>query len=156
MAQTLICDCGSFGNEYFQIGTWLIIILGWFIVNYLHNKRELRRESRAQLDAFNTSLSSVERKAIEYHLKLEHDEILARELKRQLDEIRKLSIRLGLVDTKAHNLLIIKLRKSITFDNFDNCTNHKQENENGELIAGIYDSCDDFIDKMESGFKKKH
>jgi len=38
--------------------------------------------------------------------------------------------------------------------NFDNGENHIPESENGELIAGIYSVCDDFVEAMESGYNK--
>ena len=54
------------------------------------------------------------------------------------------------------NRIIIKLRQSITYENFDNGINHKQESEDGELVAGIYSVCDTFIEEMELGFQNKY
>lgn len=156
MAQTLICDCGASSSDYLQIITWLVIIIGWFIVNNQQNIREKRKERRAQLDDFNGNIIQLEKKAISYHINATHDEQLAREIKRNLDVIRKFAIRIKLLDTKILNRVIINLRQSITYKNFDNGTNHNQETENSELVGGIYSACDTFIDSMESSFQNKY
>lgn len=156
MAQNLICNCVSSGSDYIPIITWLVIIIGWFIVNNQQNKREQRKERRAQIDIFNSNISQLEKKAISYHTNILHDEQLAREIKRKFDELRKFSLRIKLIDIKDLNRLIIALRRSITYENFDNGENHAQEAEDGELVAGIYISCDAFVDKMESRFHEKY
>lgn len=156
MAQNLICNCGTSNCDYLQIITWIVIIIGWFIVNSQHNKRELRKERRAQIDTFNEKIDQLEKKAVSYHTHAEHNELLARDIKRNFDEIRKFSLRIKLLDIKVVNRLIINLRRSITFKNFDNGINHKQESENGELVAGIYNACDTFIESMEASFHDKY
>jgi len=154
MAQTLICDCSSAGSVLIQITTLIVVIIGWYVINRHNNKREKRREVRTQLDSFISLVSDIEKNSVKYHIEQDHNEEIARTIKRNIGALRKFAIRLNLLDTNILNRSNINLNRAITMKNFDNGENHIPESENGELIAGIYSVCDDFVEAMESGYNK--
>ena len=155
MVQTTICECASGALVSNYAVTWVVIILGWFIVNHQNNKRETRKEIRTQLDIFTKKIKLLEDNSIRYHKNAHHDPNLSKTIKRDIDYLIKLTKRLKLLETTILNRRIITFRKSITFDNFDNQDKHIKQNEDSPLIAAIYVSCDDFIDSLEHAYIKK-
>lgn len=155
MAQTVICECASsvLSSNYYI--TWVVIIFGWFIVNWQNNKRETRKEIRNQIDLFTQKLKSLEEDSILYHKNSRHDAELSKSIKRDLEYLIKLSRRLKLLDNIILNRQIIELRKSITFSNFDNPTKHQPQVESSSLLGGIYVSCDNFVDTFEQAYINK-
>ena len=50
-----------------QIPTWIIVIVGWFVVHHLSTQRDQRKEARERLDQFISALRAIEEKAIQFH-----------------------------------------------------------------------------------------
>lgn len=132
--------------------TWLLVILGWVIVNSQHNHRENRKEYRAAIDKISTDLVDAEKKAIEFHTS-DYDELSANLMVRQITRIARKIASLGLLENQ--NLkMIIDFRSAITFDNFEKST-HKKLDQSDKLLYEISDSCLDIQAAMEESFRKK-
>lgn len=154
MSQSVICECANTGGIA-QVFTWLIVVAGWFVVNRHQNIRERRKETRAQLDQVNALIKNLEDLSIKYHTNPAHDEDLARNIKRLLALIRKFTYRTSILEAIELNKIIINLRKSVTYKNFDNGDHHIQVAEDGDIVDNICNSCDEYIDTLERAFVKK-
>jgi hypothetical protein len=49
-----------------QLVPWLLIVVGWMIVNYQNNVRETRKEARAMADAAKKTAIEVSSKAVDF------------------------------------------------------------------------------------------
>ena len=101
-----------------QFGTWLIVIIGWFFVDWKNNRRELRKEKRALIDKINVDLNSIEKIAVEYHQNDHANVKTSQEIKISLDRVVKILNREKLLIQKEYKKFIA-FKKSITLENFD-------------------------------------
>jgi len=46
----------------------MLVVIGWILVNYQNDKRELRKEARALVDAAKKSIVELAAKAVSYHV----------------------------------------------------------------------------------------
>lgn len=65
--------------ESCQLLTPIIVIAGWFFVDWRTNKRELRKEKRALIDKIHLDLNAIEQKAVVYHQSTHSNEQLGKE-----------------------------------------------------------------------------
>lgn len=135
-----------------QLITWVLVVVSWAVVNRQHNRRETRKELRAQLDQLKESLSSLEQIAEQYHSGASHDEGTARRIKLLLQRITNGVDQLGLLDDLTRQVKIISLRRAITYRNFDSSA-YRPEPLTGELIASINASVDELVSVMETSFR---
>lgn len=66
----------------YQVVTWILIAVGWAIVNSQHNKRETRKEARVMADNSKRLTVEVTKLAIQYFCS--RDEHLASDIKSEL------------------------------------------------------------------------
>lgn len=52
--------------------TWLLVIVGWWIVNHTSNKRETRKEARATIDAAKREVQIIAKAAVAYFTDLQN------------------------------------------------------------------------------------
>jgi hypothetical protein len=102
-----------------QSVSWVVIFLGWIVVNYQNNARETRKEIRASLLDLYKQLDTIEDAAFEYHTKA-GDPVIARRLRRDIQQIapRIIMARRGPMKIN-YSKPLAAFRKSITFENFD-------------------------------------
>ena len=122
-------------SENCQFITPIIVIIGWFFVDWRTNKRELRKEKRSLIDKIHIDINLIEKKAIEYH-QAEHPSIqISKEIKVLLDRLIKLIIREKLV-AKNNFTKFSAFKKAITLNNFDS-SNFISQTDNSELLDKI-------------------
>ncbi|MBV8603221.1 MAG: hypothetical protein JO224_00920 [Pelomonas sp.] len=63
----------------------ILVVLGWIVVNWQNDKRELRKEARTLIDAAKKSVGEIAVKAVNYHVDGQHG--LAFEIKAGLDAL---------------------------------------------------------------------
>jgi len=99
--------------------SWIVIFIGWAVVNYQNNCRETRKEIRAALLDLYKLLDGIEDAAFEYHTKT-GDPVIGRKIRRDIQQIssRIIMARRGPMKIDYAKLLAA-FRKSITYDNFD-------------------------------------
>lgn len=66
-----MADCSSGVLDWVKalapVGSWLLVILGWWVVRLDHNRREQRKEIRALIDAVLVGLDILEEQAVRYY-----------------------------------------------------------------------------------------
>ncbi len=134
-----------------QIITWVLVIIGWLIVNSQHNKRISRKETRDRLDQMGESLLKLEQVAIEYHTAKKRNDKLACSIRTAIERVSRAINRLGLATTAELNPKIIDLRRAITLQNFDS-RKYERKDPSGEFIDRISHSTGELIDLLESKY----
>src|SRR5687767_4253854 len=74
------------GPEWGSAISWVVVFIGWLVVNRQHNKRETRKEVRAGLNDLIKLLDNIEDLSLEYHTS-ESDLAKARKIRRGLAQI---------------------------------------------------------------------
>ncbi|MHB8580511.1 MAG: hypothetical protein ACYDA4_11720 [Ignavibacteriaceae bacterium] len=141
---------GAFG----QFVTWILVIVGWVVVNRQHDRRETRKEIRARLNELRDDLCKLEHLAEKYHIWPNHQESSARRIKVLLKRIGDGVDQIRLLNRQVHDARLVALRQAITYRNFDT-ESHRSQDLSGPLIAGINASVDELINALESGFRTR-
>jgi len=144
----------SFLGEYHNVITWIVVIAGWFLINNQHNARESRKEVRSDLNGIKDALDSLENLAISYHTE-DHDPHLANEIRLKISRISQMIKTARIISNEESNKCIIKLRKAITYDNFDSA-DHTPKEYGDEIISEISSSIDDIVHKLEKSFRDNY
>ncbi|WP_125468859.1 hypothetical protein [Methylomagnum ishizawai] len=146
-------------NEFAWIQSipWLLVVLGWYLVNRQNNSREKRKELRALLDQTQKLLDEIEIQAVEYHTveaTVQRAFFLKRALGLKLHQkfeiLSKRSLELRLCK-KYH----IELRKAITLSNFDSAKYEKKELSD-QIIKDIWLAKDRLSHELETCFVKEY
>lgn len=138
-----------------QFVTWCLVIAGWLVINRQHNRREARKETRAQLDELRIALVELEQSAENYHLAASHSEEHARKIKVQLQRAIYVIDRLGILNRLVRDVRVIALRRAITFRNFDS-KDHVAQELSGELVARINATVDELINALELAYRTRN
>lgn len=131
--------------------SWIIIFVGWALVNYQNNCRETRKEIRASLIDLYKILDGIEDAAFEYHTKT-GDPVVARRIRRDIQQIssRIIMARRGPMRIDYARPLAA-LRKSITYDNFDSA-NFVAKNPQDVFFDSISESKRNLIFALERAY----
>jgi len=140
-------------SESCQFITPVIVIVGWFFVDWRTNNRELRKEKRSLIDKIHIDIDFIEKKAIEYHQAEYANEQVSKEIKILLGRLIKVINREELI-VKKDFWIFSAFKKAITLNNFDSST-FMCQSDNSELLDKIYATKDSLIDKVESEFSKR-
>lgn len=146
-----IAACRMEFQSIAQVVTWVLVIIGWLIVNWQHNKRIRRNETRERLDQVSESLLKLEQMAIEYHTAKKRDDKLACSIRAAMERIDRAIYRLGLANAADFNPKIIDLRRAITLQNFDS-RKYERKNPSSEFIDRISHSTSELIELLESKY----
>jgi hypothetical protein len=108
--------------DFGDIISWIVIFVGWYIVNRQNNNRETRKEVRASMLSLYRHLDEIEIDAIAYHTG-DGDPLLARKIKRDIDQI---PARIALAQRGSmkcrYSMYLIQFRQAITLNNFDSAS----------------------------------
>ncbi len=140
--------------------TWVIVIIGWFIVNHQHNARIKRNEIRTLVDDIQQLLKDIENNAIQYHTQADrtHAERLSFLLKQQLNT--GLTDKLGLLNELGINLeqcwpIQKELRKAITLNNFDS-DHFRQQSYSSNIVMETALYKNQLSREIERAFSQKY
>lgn len=149
-----MADPSALGGPH--VITWLLVIIGWIIINWQHNRRETRKEQYSQLTEINTWLADIEHKAIAFHTAETYDQQTYRELVRDIARITPQIKLLGLLnDSKAIAVLVTDIRRAITLNNADAST-FEPKASNDPLLDDISNSIDELRIKLQKAFVAKY
>lgn len=137
-------ECGAVAPSLFQtlapLGSWILVILGWVVVNRGNNKREARKEMKAAVDAIIAKSEKISDLAYEYFTTLpspSNNRLAAtirselKTLATELANLRKIS------DQKiCAEHALIGLRQAITSGKFDSA-DRKAETPDSDVFAEI-------------------
>lgn len=137
-----------------QFVTWLLVVVGWCIVNTQHNQRETRKEIRDRVEELRKSVHLLEIISEEYHMAQAHSEEKAKEIKISLMRIKYAIDHIGFNNCNIIDTGFIGLRRAITLNNFDT-KRHEAQSLSGELIANINAYVDTLMNLVESEFRSR-
>jgi len=134
-----------------QAITWVLICLGWMVVNIQHNRRETRKEVRAALLELYKHLDGIEEAAFTYHTE-DGDVAVGRRIKRDLLQIapRIVMARRGGA-AYAYAKPLGAFRRAITIENFDTAQ-FAAKSPNAPIFDDITAAKRDLIVALESGY----
>jgi len=141
-------------SAYAPIVTWLIVIIGWLVVNNQNNNRESRKELRTRIDCLRNQIEGVEAQAIKYHTSV-HDENLGLKIKLSIERIANDVNILGISLSNNFSFLVFQFRKSITLNNFDS-HEHTILNADNELIQNIASAIQSLTIEIEKAYGNKY
>lgn len=132
--------------------SWVIIFVGWAVVSGQHNKRETRKETKERLQLLFKHLDEIEDAAFLYHTSKSPDPLLARRIRRDIEQISP-RIRLAIRGPMkcAYSGALVRFRQSITLHNFDSATfAPKQTHE--QLLDEIVSAKNALVYCLESAY----
>lgn len=142
-------------SSWAQVVPWLLVAVGWIIVNIQNNSRESRKEIRAKIDAVKKSLDEVEDLSVQHHT-VSQDLLRCMRIKRVFvsvgREIRMIS-GAGLdINDAAHSLT--RFRQAVTIKNFES-NDYKTITLGDEIVADIGATSDNVRSKLELAYSEK-
>lgn len=137
-----------------QIGTWVIVVIGWLIVNNQNNNRERRKEIRQAIDKIVKKIEEIEQDALQFHQSA-FDDSSARALLLSLDKNSRSIAWLKIVESEIYKKSIISFRRSITLNNFDPTTHVALDGNNAQL-ARISAAAENLVDLLESAYAAQY
>lgn len=142
-------------SDWSQSITWVLVIVGWTIVNRQNNARELRKEQRAAIDAIKKQLAELEAEAERFHCAEVFDRALLRQLQFKIHRVADACTRLQLPDSACTVPPVAALRQAITLKNADPTSFGKQP-PTSALLDEIYACADDLTDAIEARFAARY
>lgn len=144
-------DC-NWLNWLGQAVSWLIVIVGWIVINHQNNQRETRKELRTAIDTVEKYILDTEKSAIQFHT-AKYSESTAKEL---MVEIDRIDSRIELISRATKDELTLKrafisFRQAITLYNFDR-SNHQVESDQSEIIDNISGASNSIFQALEQCF----
>ena len=133
---------------------WAIIIIGWFVINAQHNKRELRKELRSSLDDIRNRVVDLENLAVLYHTD-ENNHDLSTKIKVLIERIGYDIETNQLLPSSVSNERIIHLRQAITMKNFETKSYHEQS-QHSDIVRHIHWHSSQLIQSLEYHFRVKY
>ncbi|WP_143714424.1 hypothetical protein [Laribacter hongkongensis] len=147
--------------ELFKIispmGSWILVIIGWFFVRYDNNKRESRKELRNELDSIIILIDKIEEKAREYYKTPPGNSSgLALEIKSSIKRLGMHIKRISDSDKKYEKCKehLLEYRIHVTSNDFE-CSSREPKPESHQIYIEIADSAINLQDALENAFKSK-
>lgn len=146
------CVCPANYSLIGQIVTWIVVALGWFVIDRQNNKRELRKEHRALVTQLTDDLDNIASTSIEFHKSKKFNSSESKKIKLGIQRIaNNINRNLLVTDSKK----IFYFRRSITGTNFDPGV-FQQQNEASQILTDILEYKDELVEELEDTFCKKY
>ena len=135
---------------------WSVVALGWLITNWQANKREKRKESRAEVEAICKAASEVILKSRKYYSCLpsdDEDDVRAAEI---AFEVKRILIRTERLNRRAPHFTSAVFACGEFFDCVTEqpfaSKNREKHGPGSQTLQKIEMSVHNLIDKLEEGF----
>ena len=136
-------------NAFHDWVTWLLVIVGWIVINAQHNLRVTRNEIRQRLDLLREDLHKLEGASMLHHT-VENDPARRAEVRRMITTVAtSISVLTNAgLEVRQRFALLTSLRQAITLENFDEDyeplpMDHRIVLNIGAAIAKILSSTED-------------
>lgn len=136
-----------------QIPTWIIVIIGWFVVHHLSTQRDQRKEARERLDQFILALREIEEKVIQFHQSDTYKGDLARTLLFDIQRIITKLKRHPFGSFEVSPNLLKELRRAVTLKNFDP-SKFACQPANSPILGNVANAVDDIEDQLEKEYER--
>jgi hypothetical protein len=138
--------------------SWLLVILGWWVVSRDHNNRERRKEVRGQIEGLIRDIREIEMKTYDY-LPTTADSNVSRSLGLRLkSDLQRLSlalVRLAKVEEIDVKDEMTALRQAITGHEFDSRARQPCDLDSGWALE-VQTTANKLIDDLELAFREKY
>lgn len=134
--------------------TWIIILIGWIVVNWQNDSRETRKEIRAKLDFIQKLIAEIEDDAYHYHTD-SNNSALARKIKRKIESAFGLISEISPFFSSTPTFEMAQFRRSVTLRNFAN-HDYRQLTENDEILDDIGHAAFDLARALEKQYSQKY
>lgn len=136
-----------------QVVTWIVVIIGWYVVHRLTLKREKRKEARERIDVFLKSLHDIEEKAISFHRSDGFKGDIARALRFGIQRsISSLNRQLFSMFTINPGLLR-EFRHAVTYRNFEP-SNFSSQPPDSPILSDIANAVDEIEEQIEKEYER--
>ncbi|MFL1552561.1 hypothetical protein ACI77I_26355 [Pseudomonas sp. D47] len=135
---------------WFYPVTWILVVVGWIIVNWQNNRREDRKEVRAALTKMYSDISELEKDGITFHTSKQQDYNLASQI---LLAQGKLSERLShlRIRRSSYSGELTAFTDSISLENFYD-SNFVRQSISSPLANNIRDTAKELEAVLEDEF----
>jgi len=148
-----MCHYSSNSQLLTQVPTWIIIIIGWFVVHHLSSKRDQRKDTRERLDQYGLGLRTLEEQAIKFHQSSSYQ---ADDARRLLFDIQRCHTKLNrhpFCSFEVSPALRKQLRQSITLRNFD-ASKFTCQPANSPILGNIANAFDELENQLEKEYER--
>lgn len=133
-----------------QIVTWLLVIIGWFLVQRGHQNRETRKETHQRIEAINELVEEIEKNSIRFHTS-KYDASISKDILWGINKLWFLVDVLDICNSDTISKMVVKIRKASTLNNFD-LSGHKALSEDDDLLHNLTIASLDFIRYLDSTY----
>nr|VFK23263.1 MAG: hypothetical protein BECKLFY1418C_GA0070996_11382 [Candidatus Kentron sp. LFY] len=148
-----------------NLGTWIVIVVGWIVVNQQNNARETRKELRARIDLVQTWTFELVDLATGYHTGESgiadkySNRYQERVIKSRLDRVTRTisSLRKSTLGKSPYNSPheAYHFRQAVTLHNFDT-SEYKAQPPDSELLDDIAMTAQSLMDSLEEAYSKRY
>jgi hypothetical protein len=134
--------------------TWVLIVLGWMVVNHQNNKRETRKEARSMSDLAKIATKKISSLSEKYLTTVQEDEQLSLEIKSELELLEVELERFP--DFSKESPLMTKFSAfadSITGGEFE-AKNRRADAQDADSVRKVRRSRTDLLSEIENQFSK--
>ena len=127
---------GILGKALAVVGAWLLVILGWAVVNDLTAQREKKKSDEAKLESMRKQLDELEELATQHHID-GYDERRARQVAKRIKRVGMHCSHLekcGVIDG-SWRFENIRVKRAVTLDNFERGTYRARTSEDNLVLA---------------------
>ena len=135
------------------VATLCFVLIGWFITHLFSEARERRKELRTNIDKLHDAIYKIEKDGVSFHCATEFSEDLNDDVILQMAIIERKLSRIIKSSDLAGN--IIRLRRSITLENFDK-TGFTRQPRRSNIVYSISSACQDIEDELEAAYRRKY
>ncbi|MBT8419232.1 MAG: hypothetical protein KJO08_00060 [Gammaproteobacteria bacterium] len=148
-----------------SLGTWIVIVVGWIVVNQQNNARETRKELRARLDVVQAWTFELVELAIGYHTDEPKspdkysNKYQERRIKSRIDRVTRAVSALGR-STLGKRLYrptheAFYFRQAVTLHNFETAE-YKPQAPDSELVENIAMTAQSLVETLEEAYSERY
>lgn len=121
--------------------TALVIMIGWFVNNWMVNQRRLREEVFESLKIVRIEIDNICSLSVDFHCSTSQDPILKVKIPLQIHKLAMLLNALSVITDQDTSVNLVNIRRSITLENFDNPGSFLQQERSSNFIQEIISNC---------------
>lgn len=142
-------------SSWSQVVPWMLVAIGWIIVNTQNNSRESRKEIRAKIDAIKKLLDEIEDLSVQHHT-VSQDLLQCMKIKRIFVSVgREIRMVSGAgLDINDAARALTRFKQAVTIKNFES-NDYKILPLGDEVIADIGAASDSVRSKLELAYSDK-
>lgn len=143
------------GNEFYQVVTWVLVILGWVVVHYLTVVHDRQKEIRDLKLRVIQEITEIETLAIEFHTAKDFDSSKAQKITSMIQRVSSDMTRPPLASFQNYSGVAKEFRQAITLKNFDASKFHSQQ-ASSEIVTDISYAAEKITRALEIGYDNRY